>query len=314
MVIHGWVGGMAGYIRKSDGNISNCNNYGAVTGDNTIGGIVGYPNDISGIYNCTNSGTITATRDAGGIAAFTWFPIEKCINSGEVHSNLRTGGITGESIQGTDGKEPIILECYNTGKIIGMELTGGISGILCYFSTDNPEIDGPKIENSHNSGDVFGNMMTGGITGNIQPKTEILGCSNIGNISGTSELGGIAGMFSEIDNIKNSRIEDSYNSGNIAGVSKIGGICGYLHGTSGKATIKQCYNRGIINGTEKIGEIIGIEENETNLNALSKLYYLRNSRGLNAIGGKADNESTTVQIMGIENDFSYEEFKASLNS
>ena len=39
------------------------------------------------------------------------------------------------------------------------------------------------------------------------------------------------------------------------------------------------------------------------------MLYLKNDRGLTAIGGKTDNESTEVQIMGVTDDLTYEEFK-----
>ena len=103
-------------------------------------------------------------------------------------------------------------------------------------------------------------------------------------------------------------IQKCYNDGEVFGKNNVGGILGNLEGASGQGTVIECYNKGKVTGTTNIGEVIGINgENSLGLNTLNKLFYLTNTRGLTAIGGKLDNE--TNKIKGVSNNLNYEQFK-----
>ncbi|MBP3831622.1 MAG: hypothetical protein ILA02_04535 [Clostridia bacterium] len=76
----------------------------------------------------------------------------------------------------------------------------------------------------------------------------------------------------------------------------------------GQGTVTLCYNKGTIIGSIYLGEIIGNETNKTEGNTLNKLFYLKNERGLTAVGGEADDEEVK-KITWVTDDLTYEQFK-----
>ena len=82
---------------------------------------------------------------------------------------------------------------------------------------------------------------------------------------------------------------------------------------SSSVTVLDCYNKGKVAGTKKIGEIIGgLYKSEGAEITINKLFYLKNTSGLTAIGGKEDN--ATNKIMGVTDNLSYEQFKTWITS
>lgn len=119
-------------------------------------------------------------------------------------------------------------------------------------------------------------------------------------------MAGIVGVLKENENENKSTIEKCYNKGKIHGLNDIGGVVALIEGTG--STVKECYNKGIITATlNDVGEIVGKEENTSELNTLNKLYYLKNERGITAIGGTDDED--VRKITWVTDDLSYEEFK-----
>ena len=110
-----YTGGIVGaghdlpILGRSGVTVINCDNYGAVSGVNEVGGIIGYA-DQADINNCANRGIVTGTGNygTGGILGFDVFnaigisfletdhgsTISNCNNYTAV-SGLRSGGILG---------------------------------------------------------------------------------------------------------------------------------------------------------------------------------------------------------------------------
>ncbi len=166
-----YIGGIIGYA-NGEVIIENCISNVMITSDASyyIGGIVGSMGWKSKIINCENRGNIIVTSSGnafvGGIVGFTPFGnykgyIKECHNSGKITnlSGKYTGGIAG--CFGCDGGEDLI-NCYNTGEIIGNTNVGGIAGIN----------DGGDIINVYNTGKVTGTdaSSTGGIVGTSNNK------------------------------------------------------------------------------------------------------------------------------------------------
>lgn len=111
--------------------------------------------------------------------------------------------------------------------------------------------NGGTIQNTHlESGTITGTSEVGGIAGSNHSQ-KIYNCSNGADITGTgNNIGGITGLgdWSQIMHCK--------NTGAISGTRHTGGISPYSYGT----TIKYCYNTGTITGgTEgNIGGICGV--------------------------------------------------------
>ncbi len=137
-----YIGGITGFAYYShkfdipspyDGvSITNCKNYGAVTGHRETGGIVGA--GAIPVIGCTNEGNITGVRCVGGIvgvagtaatALHGFGYTEGCTNTGRVTLTQQYGGgITGYSYFDIKG-------CTSTGKVQGgTSYTGSISGYM----------------------------------------------------------------------------------------------------------------------------------------------------------------------------------------
>ncbi len=199
----GYIGGIVGNCVKP---VSDCYNFGEITGANTTGGIVGTTK--SAVTNCYNYGTVNATSwNIGGVVGTTTdiaANVSGCKNYGAVTS-------TGDCVGGIVGSaKAAISNCENFGTIKG---TGRSAGIA-YWSN-------ATIENCTNNGDIIGGWDLGGILaylGDGQSAT-ITNCRNNGNITGSWNNGGIFGLAHE--NAGTVTITGCTNNGNI--VSTTGG-------------------------------------------------------------------------------------------
>lgn len=205
-----YLGGIAGSIPASY-VIDNCLNSGKLTGSaDYMGGIIGAAtngNFLVNISNCRNEGSlINSTTGKKYIAGITGnassnFVARNCINTGNIETKGYMVGGIGGSIGG------LIYDCVNHGNITGNDYA--IAGICGYGGPDS-EIDGCV-----NAGNVTATGTTtktygtvGGILG--YGYTRVNKCANFGTLSGTQNIGGIAGSgFSGIS------ITGSYNAGKI---------------------------------------------------------------------------------------------------
>ncbi len=173
------VGGIVG-VNK--GMISSCEFQGTVSGNDSIGGIVG-KNDESGVINgCVSSATVSAQSSGGGIAGINLGVITGCTNSGNINTvyadttisadDLEAGDLTAENVMvksdigGISGySSGIIQRCSNSGTI-GYQHTGynigGIVGRQCGM-----------LYSCTNTGDVYGRKDIGGIAGQMEPYRSI---------------------------------------------------------------------------------------------------------------------------------------------
>lgn len=135
-------GGIA-IFNSDSGTVKGCKNYGSVSGNTTVGGIVARNNGI--ITECGNEGDINATTYAGGIVGYNanlydgYLQFQSSVslsyNAGTINVTSYGGGIAGKN--GGDGINEVgkmsyanaqILSCYNVGKLIGANGIGGIVG------------------------------------------------------------------------------------------------------------------------------------------------------------------------------------------
>lgn len=163
-VITGTANYSAGILGKDQGgcSISNCYNYGPVSGIGKVGGIAGELSTSGTVYQCINQGDISCLTAGnymvGGIAGSLNGKLEQCGNTGDVTSAGRnTGGIAGQSVSAYAK----ITDCYNSGTVTHdggtstLDSVGGIVGYGSYYS----------IENVHNYGAVI--KASGSLTTNI---------------------------------------------------------------------------------------------------------------------------------------------------
>ncbi|MCL2038980.1 MAG: T9SS type A sorting domain-containing protein [Bacteroidetes bacterium] len=115
--------------------ITNCINYGIITGTSVFYGAGGMCcfNQGGLIANSVNVGSINAPHYAGGIISINNFIIERCINLGTVSGTTHTGGIAGFNTCG--GK---VDYCMNAGQVNGGSKVGGICGYQSVYPGDPP--------------------------------------------------------------------------------------------------------------------------------------------------------------------------------
>ncbi len=211
--------GVGGIVGKTENKIDSCNNYGIIRGNNGVAGIAGQsiggsiefnstnnkyePTKTSYIVNCFNYANITcdsAYEVAGIVGYATASSFSKCGNLASISSSSLAGGIVGKATAST------ITQCYNKASITTTgNFAGGIAGQL--------------------GSDEYGN------NSNMNENVEVWDCYNIGAISGSDYVGGIAGrMIRKESNqaVTGGALFRIYNSGSTTGTgANVGRILGY---------------------------------------------------------------------------------------
>lgn len=169
------VGGVAG---SNSGTIDGCDNYAAVSGGGSVGGVVGKNEAAGKVQNkCHNEGNVTGNgNNVGGVAGDNSGTVEVSFNVGIVKGTKNNvGGVVGNN---GSGKVQI---CYNTGKVDGNDNVGGVAGNNL-----------APMENCYNTGNVTGKSnYAGGIAGNNS--SSINNAYNIGAVSGANTCGAALG-------------------------------------------------------------------------------------------------------------------------
>lgn len=216
--------------------VKDCTNTGPVSSiEAGTGGIVGYAQNAS-IENCGNKKDITGTTGVGGIAGYAYYgtQILNCTNYGSVTGNnyettettvyaYNIGGIVGSIYNPKDTShlegdcDSLPVYSYNRDSLISNCTNEG--NVTC--SSDLPETT-PEIrfvDGVPYAINVYGSFV-GGIAGFAVDSTyfdeegnvvRIESCTNIGNVTGKSYVGGILGVG------KNADVADCTNSGNAVG-------------------------------------------------------------------------------------------------
>lgn len=182
------------------------------------------------LSNCSVSGTVYGCENVGGLAGISSI-IECCSVDAEIHGITNVGGITGISMNH-------ITKCTSSGRVIGNNIVGGISGMTT----------GGTIEECINSMIVTGDSSVGGILGEINKDTIVSSCTNKAEITGVDRIGGIIGDYG----FDGTAIE-CFNVGKVTGAYYVGGIAGCLS----LGIINQCTNSGEISGFSGVGGILG---------------------------------------------------------
>ncbi|MBQ3258701.1 MAG: hypothetical protein IJA67_15015 [Oscillospiraceae bacterium] len=174
------VGGIAG---SSAGTIMNCVVQGTISGNSSVGGIVGV-NTVTGIVeSCTVNAAVSGLHFAGGICGTNMGVVRGCSNYGEVNATseentVEISDITIESLTNSDSagtatdiggiagrSSGVIRSCTNYGTIGYRQMgynVGGIAGTQSGYVAD-----------CVNRGDVSGRKEVGGIVGQMEPLSKI---------------------------------------------------------------------------------------------------------------------------------------------
>jgi filamentous hemagglutinin family protein len=241
-VVSNNIGGLIGYIQQwpqpgAKSSVSNSFATGAVSGEHTLGGLIGRASGL------TSSGDVMAGYDQ------FWTTVTNTYATGNVTLNdasnllgsdynqgvgstgfLNAGGLIGSAAN------VIIANSFATGDVVSNARTsgaaggvGGLVGRMFSRPQNGPSSDG-SIANSFATGDVRAAIRTdgnatyyigndvGGLVGS-GGTTTITSSYATGNVAGGDRVGGLVGGGS-------SQITDSFATGNATGTSGIGGLVG----------------------------------------------------------------------------------------
>ena len=316
-----FVGGIAGSYNGNAPGITDCTNYGNVSGKNNVGGIVGGC-IVSVIRNCVNEGNVSGESSVGGILGHCAVMVYDCTNKGDVTGTADyVGGISGNGgsiegcrnegnisgasyVGGMSGNSSTVVQCTNIGDVTGTgDYVGGFvgQGNSLMFTWNEGTVRGShyvggivgklygNISNGYNSGDVIatGNKV-GGVAGEVNNGN--LGIlSNTGNVTGHSYVGGIVG------DMRGGSMRTAYNTGNVTGSLEgecAGGIAGYSSGE-----IVSTHNVGVIQIGIGMGGIVGATES-----TVTGSYYLEGTASGGIMGqdvpGSAEGKSAEAFASG----------------
>lgn len=177
---------MATFCATTDGTsiLSNCINYGTLYAENNefCCGIVGCFNQENNnptgtIYNCKNYGTISSYSKSSGIVGYCNGNVNQCQNFGKItytpnySSTFCASGIA-YTIDGD------ILNCKNSGSILGYE---SAAGITYKISGTTPQRHARNIIECENTGNITSSNTACGIAIEAEGDINISNCINTGN-------------------------------------------------------------------------------------------------------------------------------------
>lgn len=139
------------------------------------------------VVNCENYATVKGKKNVGGICGENRLAtIYGCVNHGVImtmSARGEAGGITAHNYQG------LIERCGNEGIVKG-SVAGGITGTSGKDKGDGP-VSYPQINYCYNIGEITGKTHAGGLAGDDFYK--ISHCFNAGKVSGEQYYGSISG-------------------------------------------------------------------------------------------------------------------------
>ncbi|MFW2103529.1 GLUG motif-containing protein [Acinetobacter guillouiae] len=121
-----FVGGLVGY--NNGGSINNVYATGSVSGNNSVGGLAGY--NGGSINNAYTTGSVSGNNFVGGFVGYNGGSINNAYTTASVSGKERVGGFVGTN-QGN------LRQIYATGQVTGTAQTGGLIGYHISGTVEN---------------------------------------------------------------------------------------------------------------------------------------------------------------------------------
>ncbi|KYC51673.1 MAG: hypothetical protein AMQ22_01234 [Candidatus Methanofastidiosum methylothiophilum] len=221
-----------------------------ITGQNNVGGLLGYYDEVSNsdgdrVWGITVHGEVTGNNQVGGIVGVKahYGYIDDCYSDAVVSGANQVGGIFGQLLN--LGYRGIVKYCDFDGVV---NISGSRGGLIGGEANQDVTYCNAYGElNASATSDYIGGIIGYDISEDISY------CNCYSNITGRNYVGGIVGTKTKYNAISFCR---AY--GVITGNERVGGIAGH-HGTRGYgSTLQDCYFRGEINATGNyVGGIAG---------------------------------------------------------
>jgi hypothetical protein len=234
-------------VSGKHGFITNLGVFGSVTGDDFVGGIVGFGNSTT-VNNSYSSGVIQGDYGVGGIIGSgrlanitsVWF-------RGRMPTGDNIGGIMGFGTRSTINNSFAIVDINGGGSSMG--------GVLGYASNAN-------VHNSYAISTLNGSSGTGGLIGYMWSNSNVTNSYAISTIYGVDEAGGLIGQFYY------SNVNSSFARATIITQSSTSRRIGGLIGNGYQSNIGNSYATSTItiaSGSKQVGGLVGYDvRNVTN--------------------------------------------------
>ena len=264
------VGGLVGYNNAS-ANIVDSSSFGAVTGNSAVGGLVGYNYNASSIASSFSLGTVTGSGYVGGLVGWNDLStIDTSYSKGMVTGSGYVGGLVGKNGNGTNAQ---IINSFSEAAVTGHTDVGGLVG----FNT------GWIFQTSSKgaiTGDA-GSTNVGGLVGSSLFSSAKIGRSySVGTVTagpGSTNVGGLVGSNDSSATINNDHSESAVTAG--ADSTNVGGLTGT---NSSSSTINQVFSTSAVTGTNNVGGLVGLNGDFA---SMSDAFSQGAVRGTYAVGG-----------------------------
>jgi hypothetical protein len=207
------VGGLVGL---NYGTISNSCSTGSVTGNDGIGGLVGW-HSWGDLHDCYSIAIVTGKNDVGGLVGRNEATtVDYSYLKGTISNSYSRGDVTGQSsVGGLIGaiEHAIMVEASYSGRSV----TGSnnVGGLVAFDEFD-------IVSNSYSSASVIGSSSVGGLVGHNYDGTVSKSYST-GNVTGDEYVGGLVGQNDA------GSVSNSYSIGSVTGNDEVGGLVGYAY-------------------------------------------------------------------------------------
>lgn len=184
------AGGLVGVNGEifDPGKIVNSYATGNVTGDNTVGGLVG----------------VNAVRSR----------VKNSHSTGNVDGSVIVGGLVGRNIGGT------VDRSYSESDVNATRVIGGIVGRNSGFVDDLVGRVAGAVRKSYSSGSVNGTSAVGGAVGINNEEGTVSESYSVAKVSGTDFVGGLVGA-------SRGTVAESYAAGEVTGTSNVSGLIAF---------------------------------------------------------------------------------------
>lgn len=303
------LGGFVGEIEATD--FTNCSSNGNTTGETNIGGFVGFVSTTCQLNKCSSIGNISGMTSVAGLAgtlnAGSSVSFSSCHHKGTItNAGERTGGIVATS-NGVGIND--MQNCSHFGDIIGTKHVGGLIGVI--LNSDNkPALH--RYSLSYSSSDENYNAYTETVTeaisidGSMSVKS-INNCTSIGNLLGTSFVGGLIGedipsysyqvTQKKLTNSSSYRylFKDGVYQGTAPYNNSSGCYVNYYDYTRSYTSLSliNSYFSGTIDGTEYIGGIAGHKVTGDITNCYINSLSITGNNKVGGLVGSIEGESST---------------------
>ena len=116
---------VAALVGWNEGTLSNSYSTGTVTGQMSVGGLVGVASEGT-VSTCYSTATVAGQGGVGGLVGWNGGMVSNSYSTGTVTGNMSVGGLVGHNIGGVQGGT--VSSSYSTGSVTGTSRVGGLVG------------------------------------------------------------------------------------------------------------------------------------------------------------------------------------------